>query len=627
MKRLRLVQLPVPPPAALAATGNVPLAAGCLAVSARVHGLTSRLDVEVVSPDVTDVAGDTALADRLAADEPDFLGFSLYLWNVERSLHLAREVKRRSPRTRVLVGGPEVSPDNPFVLGLEGYDVAVTGEAEDTFAEVMGRLLDGREVAGVPGVAVRTPVGVGPFAPPPKANFPLTQYPSPFTQGLVPVDPRRSTYVETVRGCRSSCTFCFYPRSSAVLRALDVAQSAQLVASVRDAGAREVVFLDPTFNHRPDFDALLDALVEVNASGSLTFFAEVRPEGLKAEHAKKLGRAGFTQLELGLQSVNPKTLKRVKRGGNPAKVAEAARMLHGEGIELLVDLIVGLPGDSRDDVLRGIDFLSENGLASEAQVFGLSLLPGTEMRATAAADGVTFDPAPPYRVLQTGTMSQDVLRETLREAERRLGRRLDEVPRPHLVERAADAAMPDVLRVDVDAPISQQRPGAQHLALWLEARDPFSSREVMARVIDARLALDPYATLDVVLVAGGEFPLDLLALLRRTLDRGTPSYASRALALRGENLQRRVVIVVPKGAQLDREWLEAASEQVPVYRDQSVKQALVALEEEEGPTTRARILGAVTPAQWSALVEAAEVEDVSFADRELEAKWLQAALG
>jgi hypothetical protein len=627
MKRLRLVQLPVPPPAALAATGNVPLAAGCLAVSARVHGLTSRLDVEVVSPDVTDLAGDAALADRLAADEPDFLGLSLYLWNVERSLHLAREVKRRSPRTRVLVGGPEVSPDNPFVLGLEGYDVAVTGEAEDTFAEVMGRLLDGREVAGVPGVAVRTPAGLGPFAPPPKANFPLTRYPSPFTQGLVPVDPRRSTYVETVRGCRSSCTFCFYPRSSAVLRALDVEQSARLVASVRDAGAKEVVFLDPTFNHRPDFDALLDALIEVNASRGLTFFAEVRPEGLKVEHAKKLGRAGFTQLELGLQSVNPKTLKRVKRGGNPAKVAEAARMLHGEGIELLVDLIVGLPGDTRDDVLRGIDFLYENGLASEAQVFGLFLLPGTEMRATAPADGVLFDPAPPYRVLQTATMSQDELRATLREAERRLGRRLDEVPRPHLVERAADAAMPDVLHLDADAPVPPQRPGAQHLALWFEARDPFAAREVMARVIDARLALDPYAMLDVVVVAREEFPLDLLAVLRRALDRGTPSYASRALALRGENLQRRVVVVVPKGAQLEREWLEAASEQVPVYRDLSAKQALAALEEDEGPSTRARIVGPVTPAQWAALVKAAEVEDVSFADRELEARWLQAALG
>ena len=110
MKRLRLVQLPVPPPAALAATGNVPLAAGCLGVSARVHGVDRRLLLEVVEPTVTDTYGDTLLAAHLARDEPDFLGLSLYLWNVERSLHLAREVKRRSPRTQVIIGGPRSRP-------------------------------------------------------------------------------------------------------------------------------------------------------------------------------------------------------------------------------------------------------------------------------------------------------------------------------------------------------------------------------------------------------------------------------------------------------------------------------------------------------------------------------------
>ena len=157
MPKLRLVQLPVPPPAALAATGNVPLAAGCLGVAARVHGLDRRLEIEVLEPAATDVLGDTLLADRIAREEPEFVGFSLYLWNSERSLHLAREVKRRSPRTKILIGGPEVGPDNAFILQQPGADIAVTGEAEDTFARVMSALLDGTNPAGLPGVAVRGP--------------------------------------------------------------------------------------------------------------------------------------------------------------------------------------------------------------------------------------------------------------------------------------------------------------------------------------------------------------------------------------------------------------------------------------------------------------------------------------
>jgi hypothetical protein len=103
MRRLRFVQLPVPQPAAYAAAGNVPLAAGCLGVAARVHGLGYALAVDVLPVEATDTLGHTLLVDRVASDEPDFLGLSLHLWNVERSLHLAREVKRRSPRTTVLI--------------------------------------------------------------------------------------------------------------------------------------------------------------------------------------------------------------------------------------------------------------------------------------------------------------------------------------------------------------------------------------------------------------------------------------------------------------------------------------------------------------------------------------------
>jgi radical SAM superfamily enzyme YgiQ (UPF0313 family) len=317
MRRLRLVQLPVPQPAVYAATGNVPLAAGCLGVAAHVHGLGDALAIEVLQPEATDALGDTLLAEQVAREEPEFLGLSLYLWNLERSLHLAREVKRRSPRTTILVGGPEVSPDNPFVLGQSGFDVAVTGEAEQLFGPLMRRLIDGGPASArsLAGVAVRRHDGgsLGPFSPQNNADFVLAEFPSPYLEGVIPVVPERSTYTETVRGCKSHCTFCFYPRSSNVLRALDVDASAGLVASLRDRGAREIVFIDPTFNHRPGFDPLLDRLADVNAAHALSFFAEVRAEGLTPAHAAKLARAGFHKLEIGLQSVNAETLKRASR--------------------------------------------------------------------------------------------------------------------------------------------------------------------------------------------------------------------------------------------------------------------------------------------------------------------------
>ena len=608
MKKLRLVQLPVPPPAALAATGNVPLAAGCLAVSGR--GLGAELDL--VAPDVTDSLGDTQLADFVARGEPDFLGLSLYLWNCERSLHLAREVKRRSPKTRVLIGGPEVSSDNPFVLRQTGFDIAVTGEAEDTFGQLLQALVDGRDPRGLPGVAVRGPLGLSAFGPQPSANFELSKYPSPYLEDLVPVEARRSTYIETVRGCRSHCTFCFYPRSSSVLRTLDVPASARLVGALRDKGAREVVFLDPTFNHRPEFDELLDALVKENAAKELTFFAEVRAEGLTPEHARKLKKAGFDRLEIGLQSVNRGTLKRVKRGGSPEKVAEAARMLHGEGIELLVDLIVGLPGDVPEDVLRGIDFLEQHGLAQEAQVFPLSLLPGTAMRATALEDGVEFDPFPPYRVRRTATFSEEQLRETFMQAEARLNRRLDEWPRPHLCDGGLEGFGP-------------QLAGPQHAAVWFAGRDLFGRRAEILRSIDSRLAIDPYATLDVVLTPADPFPLDLLEAIRSKLDAGPQSYASRSLAHRGENAQRRLAVVLRDD--FDPDWVNAIRDLAQVFRDQPIRAALRDAGRLGDDLPGARIVGEVSDEDFNALAGSADADLVCFADRDLEAAWQRKVLG
>jgi radical SAM superfamily enzyme YgiQ (UPF0313 family) len=611
VKKLRLVQLPVPPPAALASTGNVPLAAGCLGVAARVHGLDRRLEIDVVGPAATDVLGDTLLADHIARDEPEFVGFSLYLWNSERSLHLAREVKRRSPRTRILIGGPEVSSDNGFILQQSGADVAVAGEAEDTFARVMSALLEGSSPAGIAGVAIRNPLGFSAFAPQPAADFALTDYPSPYLQDLIAVDPQRSTYVETVRGCRSHCTFCFYPRSSSVLRALDVAGSAALVAALRDRGAREVVFLDPTFNHRPEFELLLDALIRENASRALTFFAEVRAEGLTAQQARKLKQAGFDRLEIGLQSVNRETLRRVRRGGSPEKVAEAARMLHGEGVELLVDLIVGLPGDAPEDVLRGMDFLEANGLAQDAQVFPLSLLPGTAMRATAEEDGVIFDRAPPYRVRRTTTFSEEALPRTLLAAEARLGRRLDEWPRPHLVDGGLEGFAP-------------QQPAGQHVAVWFSAADLFEHRTRILRAIDQRLHLDPYATLDVVLSPELPFPLDLLDAIRARLQGAVPCYAARALAHRGENLMRRIVVVLR--SRLPRDWVEAVREKAHVFRDQTAREAVRHAGEVGLSLPGARIKGAVASAEFDELARRADGDFICFSDPALELRWTQRVL-
>ena len=256
------------------------------------------------------------------------------------------------------------------------------------------------------------------------------------------------------------------------------------------------------------------------------------------------------------------------------------------------------------------------------------------MRSTAARDGVEFDPAPPYRVHRTGGFSPDDLRTSLQSAEDRLGRRLDEVPRPHLVEQPREGGPQDVFAADLDDPDAARvqlvgLPGAQHAALWLSGRDLFGARDRVLAAVEARLRTDPHATLDVVLRATEPFPLDLLDAVRARLAAAAPSWQARALSHRGEDAMRRLCVVLPAGALLPEDWIDAVRDEVLVYRDQPLLTALQHAEDLGGSLPCARVLAPPDAARalLDELARRADCDSVSFADRTLEARWTRAALG
>ncbi|TGL37805.1 B12-binding domain-containing radical SAM protein [Leptospira perdikensis] len=641
MAKIQFLQLPVPPPSYYAATGNVPLAAASLASC-----LESKEDPilgvspYVVPPEDTDSLGDRELVERIAKEGPDFLGLSLYLWNTERSLYIAREVKKRNPETTILIGGPEVNEDNPYVLGEEGYDIAVSGEAEHSFRKLMRALVSKSSLDGLENVAYRKENGsLTSFGKQIAADFPLTDFPSPYTTGHLKVDSRRSTYLETVRGCKSQCTYCFYPKSSQNLRTLDIPETIRLISNLKEKGARELVFLDPTFNHRPGFENFLDAIAEVNSDGRMSMFAELRSEGVTPKLATKLRKAGFTRVELGLQSVNEETLKRVKRYGSPHKVAEVAKMLAGEGMELLLDLIIGLPGDRPDDVERGIHFFLEHGLGEWVQAFPLSVLPGTAMRRDAEKEGLSFMPTPPYRIIQTPTFSPRDLTESLYFAEDLLERRLDEFPRPFLC-----AALPnkndriDFVLTDSKNPLASEKQttsetgllswsGSRHHSVWFHTEDLSKDLSRILFLIDARITAEPFCTVDFVLPLVRVPKPDEISKLVSILETKRNSYLSRTLAHRGENLQHRLVFVFDgKNSEL-KNWRnsELDSTSFLIYETIDTNQI-----RNLDPTKEAFYLitgEEIDTSDFVFLKEEMDPEAITFSSRKLEEKWSMEVLG
>src|SRR3954453_21950670 len=136
-----LVQLPIPPLGPAPIRGNVPLAAAYLKLFADKKGLGAFYDIVIVPGKEANLCGDRALVSTILQYDPWLVGFTCYVWNIERTLWIAKELKRQHPEVRIVLGGPEITGDNAWLLESADYDFAVIGEGEQTFAQLLLGLL------------------------------------------------------------------------------------------------------------------------------------------------------------------------------------------------------------------------------------------------------------------------------------------------------------------------------------------------------------------------------------------------------------------------------------------------------------------------------------------------------
>jgi radical SAM superfamily enzyme YgiQ (UPF0313 family) len=610
MPSLLLAQLPVPPPTALAATGNVPLASGALAVA--VDQAKLNIQVDVLSPELTDVLGDEAFIEEILNRKPDILGFSLYLWNSERTIYLANQIKANSPETMIFLGGPEVHHDNFELIKNSNHDYAIIGEAEESFTDSIQKLLS-NQIPNHPNILNQSIIhDVYP-------EFPLHQFPSPYLTGKIPVDSKRSTYLETVRGCKSECTYCFYPKSSGVLRSLNIPDTRNLILNLKNQGAKELVFLDPTFNHRPNFEAFLDSIIEINQDRQMKMFAEIRPEGINPKIAKKLYKAGFYKLELGMQSINVETLKRVKRYGSPEKVATVSKILVDEGIDLLLDLIVGLPNDKPEDVIKGVEFFLSHELESFVQVFPLSILPGTQMKKDSQKEGLIYDSLPPYRIISTPNFREEDIYNTLLEAEELLGSRVDEFPRPYLIEYKPESK--ETIRFPGEIPkFSLNR----HINIWWEGGDNFYSQKDEFWIFFNQIhTKNPYCMADIILRPTSPFPIELIEWLQDKIRSLKNHYINKTHHYRGENMQYRIVII--NSHNLPNNWIKPISDITTLYEDIKGYEYLQKNQIDEDSLYR--IIDDPTEDVWNQLKKVENPDSICFGIKKWEEKWVWEVAG
>jgi radical SAM superfamily enzyme YgiQ (UPF0313 family) len=438
-----LVQLPVPNNPAT----NVALAAGYLKAYAHARGLLDRVAIEILPRALADHAGDAALVDAIAERRPGMLGISLYTWNSERSLAIAARAKARLPGLAVVVGGPEVQRDNEWVLRHPAVDVAVIGEGEQTFAELLQLMIETRRrgdnavslspglLVSLPGLAYRGTSGDLVFTPERVALDNLAPLPSPYLLGYL--EPGQIMMVEISRWCPYACAFCLYGRNMGAKLGSRYFPLERVLAEVawgRAHGATQIHFVEANLNLVPLFWPLMRALEDMNADRSLALYAELRGEHLTDEAVAALARAGLRVAEVGLQTANPLALQVAHRRTDLRKWAAGTRRLARQGVEVYLDVILGLPADDAAGVAATLEFIQREDLGPY-DVFTLQVLPGTATRGQAAEYRLEYQDRPPYYILGTDRLSYAELRQLRRELKLGAGLDPDEVegcPPPRL---------------------------------------------------------------------------------------------------------------------------------------------------------------------------------------------------
>lgn len=371
-----------------------------------------RLPEMWISPlDVTTALDPWWLAYRLLDTDPvpDVFGFSVMCWNARMVFDAIRVLKEARPDAFVVVGGPEVGPIAEQVLSEQpGIDAVVHGEGEQAFPDLLYSRVRGGDIGSVPGVTARVDgqIAKGPARPPIED---MDSIPSPFQGRAHATDG--SAYVETYRGCPHKCAYCYEGKGSTRIRSFSWGRIASDIEAVAATpGMRSFSFIDPVFNLTEDRLERLSAIMAPWAQKGITLHTiEVDIERVDARQAELLSAAGVTSVETGPQTIGASALAACGRSLDRGRFRAGIEACRAHGITVECDLIVGLPGDTPDDVIAGIDFVIDCD-PGRVQMSTLHVLPGTDLWSRSVDLGLVYDSLPPHEIIRTDTMSFAELR-------------------------------------------------------------------------------------------------------------------------------------------------------------------------------------------------------------------------
>ena len=363
----------------------------------------------------------------------DIIGFSCYIWNTTVTLDLMDDLRSLlGDKVILYAGGPEASYGPR--LFLESCDFVMCGEGEKSFAMLMEAVSkeeidfekNGRYHSEEAGRSIREKNGLrefirtlpgavwkdgeriiyNPITPPACPDMDAI----PFLYTDLENFDNRIIYYESSRGCPFRCTYCLSSIDKTV-RFRNIETVKRELQFFIDHKVPQVKFVDRTFNCDRKRAMEIWQYIADHDNGVTNFHFEIGADLLGEEEiALLMGlRPALIQLEIGIQSTNPKTVYAIQRTMDFDRLRRNVLALRDAGnINLHVDLIAGLPYEGLLSFAQSFNDVYALH-ADQLQLGFLKVLKGTVMEQRAEEYGIRYSVRPPYEVLATKWISYEEL--------------------------------------------------------------------------------------------------------------------------------------------------------------------------------------------------------------------------
>lgn len=347
----------------------------------------NNIELIKINREVLESYNNRALIDKIKKTNPDVVCFSSYLWNIERNIDIAKKLKEANIIT--ITGGPEIDYKNKYIFESNAFDYYIKGEGEYELLMLLQKMAQNKKVEDK-FIITREQVNF---------NFFLEHYIEKTDDFLYD----GLFYLEIERGCPYNCCYCLYGKSREKITTIDDILYKKAIDKIyNNDRVNELYLLAPTLNrNRKNFKSYLEYIAKKRDENKreVKLFGELRVEFLTEEEIRLLSLAGCKEIEYGIQTLDIKKYDDLNRKVIKFNFIELTKRLIDNGIEPIIDFIIGLSGESYNDIINSIDILSKHNILKYAQFYQLHLLSGSAIREEFDKKNYSYQEKSPYFII------------------------------------------------------------------------------------------------------------------------------------------------------------------------------------------------------------------------------------